>query len=111
MQFVAFPPSPGATRTPPGAVHSRSRLCVQSLREQAPTWATAIGRPPLRASGMKVAQSAWPFSPLTVIAKAWHPSWLYEHPVTVHSLTAGMTVAVTSTPHGVTFGESDRARG
>jgi hypothetical protein len=82
---------------------------MQSLREQAPTWAIALGRPPLRANGMNVAQSALPFSPLTVIANAWQPSWLYEQPVTVHSLTAGIAMVVMSPPQGVEFGVSDRA--
>jgi hypothetical protein len=65
----------------------------------APTWDTYFGSPPLADSGTNVPQSAAPFEPLTVIANAWHPSWsLYEHALTVHSLTAGISVVVMSSP-------------
>ncbi len=41
--------------------------------------------------GMNVPQSAVPFEPPTLMAKAWHPSWLYEQALTLHSLTRGIS--------------------
>ena len=58
------------------AVHSRAELWVQSVRWQAPTWATTFSRPPLTSSGMNVVQVAWSPDPPTVMAPAWQPSWL-----------------------------------
>jgi hypothetical protein len=43
---------------------------------------------------MKVAQSALPLCPVTLIAYAWHPPWLYEQLFTVHSLTCGISMVV-----------------
>ena len=57
------------------AVHSSDSLCVQSARWQAPTWPVTLARPPLADSGMKVAHSASPLRPPTVIAMAWQFEW------------------------------------
>jgi transposase len=67
---------PGAS-----AVHSRSVLCVHSVRWQAPTPATTLSSPPRAPTSMKVSQCACEppeaCDPPMVIAWAWHAtSWL-----------------------------------
>src|SRR3954462_4189988 len=94
MQLAMWSPPPMPTLMS-AAEHSRDLLNTQSAREHAPTCDTTRGRPPLASSGTNVAQSAAPLLPPTVIAYAWHSWWsLYEHALTVHSLTAGISVVV-----------------